>query len=360
MSLGFIPVLVTILLSMFITQYIAIGVGMALSWSFSIFTFLNRTKRPPNFMLYMCTLMLSVLYIASFIPGGIVSQRMFAITLELVVSILALLLLLQKPRLINHYLKHKAKSGKNLFIQGTESTFVAVNIYLLFVSIHLLLVLICILFFSPFSIGLSNFLFQYIPPSIFVFTMLFNQLGLNYFNKLALQTEYFATVNPSGEVIGKTLAAEAFHSTTEHIYPVIRIAVMYNGMLYLSKRPSFFSLDPDKVDLPLESYLRFGEDLAAGCRRILRKRLPSLKGVSPTFSIKYRFDNDKTNRLVYLFILDLKNEEQLIGANFIEGKLWQVQQIEQNLGCGYFSECFENEFDYLKDIIDIKEKYKAS
>ncbi len=360
MSLGFTPILVTILLSMVIAQNIAICVGMIMSYGLSVFSFVNRAKRPPNFMLYLCTLLLSFLFIVSFFPGDVVPQRMFSITLELVVSILALLLLLYKPKFIDHYLKHKAVIGKKLFIQGTESTYVAVNIYLLLIFVHFLLVMVCLLFFHPFSLRLSNILFQYIPPIIFVLTMLLNQLGLHYFNKLASQTEYFATVNASGEVIGKTLAAEAFHSKTEHIYPIIRIAIMCDGMLYLCKRPSFYSLDPDKVDIPLESYLRFGEDLEAGWQRILRKRLPSLKGSTPTFSIKYRFDNDDANRLVYLFILDLKDEAQLKGTHFAEGKLWQLSQIEQNLDCGYFSECFENEFDYLKDIIDIKEKYKVS
>lgn len=360
MSLGFIPVLITIVLGEFLLQNTAICIGMAVGWCYSIFSYANRTKRPPNFMLYLCTCLLSVLFVASIVPGEAVPRRVFSVTLELVISLLALLLLLHKKKFINYYLKRKETNGKQLFVQGTESTFVAINIYLLLVFLHFISVIICCIFFRPFSVGLSNALFQYIPPVLFALTILFNQLGICYFNKLASRTEYFPIVNARGEVIGKTLATEAFHSKTTHIFPIIRIAIISNGMLYLSRRPSFYSLDGDKMDIPLESYLRFGENLTEGCNRILRKRLPYLKSPNPTFSIMYRFENEVTNRLIYLYILDIDDESLLNNSHFTDGKLWQLQQIEQNLGCGYFSECFENEFDYLKDIIDIKEKYKVS
>ena len=161
-------------------------------------------------------------------------------------------------------------------------------------------------------------------------------------------------------MIGKTRAAEAVHIKTAHIFPVVRIAIISDGMLYLSRRPAFYSVDKDKIDLPCESYLRFGETLDDATKRMLKRRFPGVAGLKPNYSIMYRFENDVTNRLVYLYILDLDEKYLSNNRHFIDGKLWQMQQIEQNIGCGFFSDCFENEFDYLKDIIDIKEKYKVS
>ena len=360
MSLGFIPVIITIILGEFTIQNAAAGIGMVIGWFYSIYSYTNRTKRPPNFMLYLCTLILTLLFLGSLIPGETIPPKAFSMTLEISIFILALLLLLHKKRFINMYLKKKELSGKKLFIQGTESTFVAINIYLLLVFLHLIVIAFCLIFLAPFSLALSKTLFQYCPLALFILTIILNLFGIHYFNKIAYRTEYFPIVNVRGEVIGKTLAAEAFHTKTTHIFPVVRVAILCNGMLYLSRRPSFYSLDPDKIDLPCESYLRFGETLTDACKRMLKKRFPGAKDLNPNYSIMYRFENNTTNRLIYLYILEIDEEYLTRNTHFIDGKLWQVQQIEQNLGCGYFSECFENEFDYLKDIIDIKEKYRVS
>ena len=114
------------------------------------------------------------------------------------------------------------------------------------------------------------------------------------------------------------------------------------------------------MDIPCESYLKFGESLEGGCQRLIEKYFPNTSGLNPTFSIMYRFQNEVTNRLIYLFILDVQDDKLLTNQRFEGGKLWQLQQIDQNIGQHFFSECFENEYDYLKDIIDIREIYKES
>ena len=108
----------------------------------------------------------------------------------------------------------------------------------------------------------------------------------------------------------------------------------------------------------MECYLSFGESLAEGCRRIMHNTFPGISGLKPTFSIMYHFENAATNRLVYLFVLDVEDDSILCNPRFKGGKLWQFQQIEQNLGHNFFSECFEDEYEHLKDIIGIREKYR--
>ena len=110
----------------------------------------------------------------------------------------------------------------------------------------------------------------------------------------------------------------------------------------------------------MECYPGFGESLAEGCRRIMHNTFPGINGLKPTFSIMYHFENAVTNRLVYLFVLDVEDDSILCNPQFKGGKLWQFQQIEHNLGHNFFSECFEDEYEHLKDIIGIREKYKVS
>ncbi len=44
------------------------------------------------------------------------------------------------------------------------------------------------------------------------------------------------------------------------------------------------------------------------------------------------------------------------------GAYWKkrFKQIEENLGKGFFSSCFEDEYEHLKGVIYIREKYRES
>ncbi len=56
------------------------------------------------------------------------------------------------------------------------------------------------------------------------------------------------------------------------------------------------------------------------------------KGIKPEFNIVYHFENEVTNRLIYLFIVDIKDDSILCTPRFKNSKLWNFKQIEENLG----------------------------
>ena len=69
------------------------------------------------------------------------------------------------------------------------------------------------------------------------------------------------------------------------------------------------------------------------------------------FILKYMFENERTKRLIFLYISVIKSEDELNKLYLKEGKLWTVEQIEDNIGSGIFSECFELEFEYLRNTV---------
>ena len=81
---------------------------------------------------------------------------------------------------------------------------------------------------------------------------------------------------------------------------------------------------------------------------------------SNELEFKNHFENKITNRLIYLFVVNMDNESVLCNPRFKNGKLWTLQQMEQNLKENLFCECLEVEYEYLKDIIYTTEKYKGS
>ena len=77
--------------------------------------------------------------------------------------------------------------------------------------------------------------------------------------------------------------------------------------------------------------------------------------MNPRLLLRYVFENNKVKHQVSLFVVCQQNEKPLglnIGQN---GKFWTVQQIEENLNTGIFSEYMEKEFPYLKNTILLAE-----
>lgn len=66
----------------------------------------------------------------------------------------------------------------------------------------------------------------------------------------------------------------------------------------------------------MEGYLIYGETLEQGAHRILRQTLPTAPLDHLHFNFMYHFENEATNRLVYLFTLDLDDDSILCNKNF--------------------------------------------
>lgn len=361
MSLGFIPVIITIILCEFVAQDIAIYIGTAIGVGYSYFIIRRSESRVPNFILYISTAMLLLLTISTLIPGEFVPPGALPLTLEVSILIPMLILYLHKRRFINYFLVQRESCDRRLFAQGAESAVVSARVVLILGVIHFVIISLIIPFSGAVVGSLTSWiLYHFLPPAIFVACIILNQIGLRFFNQLMAHTEYLPIVNTQGDVIGKSLTVEAINYKNAYINPVIRIAVSAHGMLFLCHRSPNNLLDKGKTDHPMECYLRYGETLTQGAERIIENTFPQAEGLKPAFNIFYHFENKQTNRLVYLFLLDVEDDSILCDPRFKGGKLWRFGQIEQNLGKNYFSQCFEEEYEHLEAVIGIREKYKES
>ncbi|MBB4044654.1 hypothetical protein [Bacteroides reticulotermitis] len=360
MSSGFIPVIISILLCELITQDVAIYIGTVIGLV-KIFTSLRRKGiLIPNFILYISTTMLSLLSLATFIPGDYVPPGALPLTLEVSVLIPMLILYIHKKRFINHFLKQIDACNKRMFAQAAESAVVSARIALIFGTLHFIAISIAMIVQSPLSLTSQVVLFSILPPAVFILSIASNQIAIHYFNHMMSHAEYVPIVNTKGDVIGKSPAVEALNYKNAYINPVLRVAISIHGKLYLCDRSMTAILDKGKTDIPMECYLRYGESLLEGVSRLVRNAFPKAMNLKPEFNIVYHFENEVTNRLMYLFILDVNDDSILSNSHFKNYKIWSFKQIEENLGKNFFSSCFEEEYEHLKSVICIREKYKGS
>ncbi len=360
MSLGYAPVILTILLSELIAQDVAIYIGMAAALTYAYFTLYINKARMHNYILYLSTFVLSVLALATLLPIDYCPKGNLPITLEMSIAAPLLILHIHRSRFVNYFRRKKGACDKRNLIQSAESTVVAGKVILILSGLQFLALTLGILFWHPLTERTMWIYFNLLPGLVFLFSILLNQVVINFFNSMMAGLEYVPIVNERGDVIGKSLKVEAISYKNTYINPVIRIAVVSNGRLFLCNRSQECILDKGKTDIPMECYLRYRETLKEGVARVVGHVFPNLSDIEPTFSIMYHFENKITNRLIYLFVVNMDDESILCNPRFKNGKLWTLQQMEQNLKENFFCECLEVEYEYLKDIIYTTEKYKGS
>ncbi|WP_297675016.1 hypothetical protein [uncultured Bacteroides sp.] len=360
MSLGFIPVIVSIVLCEFIAQDISIYTSTSVGIIYSLYTFWDRNETIPNFTLYGTTGMFLLLTVTTLLFGDICAPDMLPLTLEISTLIPSVIIFLNRKRLLARRFPHPRRCRMRNFTQGAEASIVSSRVVILMALLHFLTILVAILLFSPLDDAVQNILFCFCPPAVFILSILFNQFGILYFNSMMKDTAFVPIVNTKGDVIGKCLATDAVNRKNKYINPVIRIAISHNGMLYLRPRPQHYTLEGGRTDIPMECYLLYKETLEHGIVRLMKQTYPQIPIKDLKFNVRYHFENQTTNRLIYLFLIDIKDERLLHNKHTKDGKLWTFQQIKQNLGKNFFSSCFENEYEHLKEVIYTKEKYKES
>ncbi len=361
MSLGFTPAIIAILLCSFLSYKTAIYIGAGFGIIYSLYILSQRTNRAPNPVLYISTAILAAFSLITFIPDSFIPDipaNILPITIEVSILALLLILFLQRNKLSEYFRKRKER----LLCQSMESTIVSVRVALVLGTVHLAVIILALLFGKhPMQEHTYQIIFYIMPWTTFLACIIFNQIGISYFNNTVRKTIILPIVNKRGDVIGRSLAAEALKNKNKHINPVVRVAIVTNGMLFLCKRAQTRILDRGRIDVPLERYLRFGETLEECANDLVQSTFPKAKEVlKPIFSVSYHFENAITNRLTYLFILDVKDDIILCDYRFEDSKLWTLNQIEHNLGKEFFGSCLEEEFEHLKVVIDTREKYKES
>ncbi len=251
--------------------------------------------------------------------------------------------------------KETAYSNSSKVVALSELFFVA-RIYLDTLFIHLTIAFIFFLVPEEYhTAGLNRFIYNQLGIILLLLVIIYEHIRLRLIKRKLSGEDWLPVVNDSGRVIGKVARSVSFKSKNQFLHPLVRIALINKGMLYLMERPSYYIQDPSKIDHPFEEYLRYGQDLDQAVNDIIRVRSKA-ENLQTRFVFKYLYKNATTNRLIYLYTIPVHDEETMSKIQLKSGKLWTEKQIEENLDKGIFSECFEKEYDILKNTILMAEK----
>ena len=340
-AFGLIPLLLFSLLIGIVNSYIAFAVALALSVLGSLLI-----KRQSRLIYDISTITFVIgLLFSFFLLRQLDSFRVF-VFVE-IVFVLSLIVI----RLSRRQIVHRLARNDNILVKNYLSESFRVAFQAQYgLSIHLLIVLLYYIFFNIDTPILDVLTVKILAQSIVAVIIILEIMRLDMLNRRLEKEEWLPVVNESGQVSGRVAKSVTKTMKNKFMHPVVRVALVYKGMIYLKKRDPARILDPGKLDYPFEKYMKFNHELDEAVHNSIRRECEN-DDVPLRFLLKYVFENETTKRLIFLYVSDIEDDQVFENMQLKNGKLWTEAQIEDNLSQNLFSECFELEYEYLKNTV---------
>lgn len=209
------------------------------------------------------------------------------------------------------------------------------------------------------SLWVERLLHREAPLIIGVGIMVYEQIRLSMMKEGLAGEAWLPVVDVKGHVIGRVAQSVSLSRRAGHYrHPIVRIAVICDGMLYLTTHTADAT---SEIDLPLTDYVLFGRTPEQTARELTGYTRLGHTEAKPRLLISYPYDDAHVSRLISLYIVHLRSESALSDCTRgHEGKLWTPRQIDDNLHSGLFSPCFEQEYPYLRQTALEADLYAAA
>lgn len=349
-SLGLIPgILYVILFWTTDSVFYALGIAMSFSVIADIALRLYTKSRVCGFIFLINSLSLGISLIIKLLTPSYYFPKVFFIAIYFIIftSIFIIITVLKK------YLSIYLSRNKSIVQKTYLNDIFEIAYICQFIMTFYLFMLLIFSFREEIDHSWKNhnILYCFIPILIFCLVIIYEVIKSRKIIKQLKKEEWLPIVNETGQVTGRIARSVSSKMKNRFMHPVVRIALIHNGEIYLQKRLSTDSLDPGLYDHPFEKYMLFNHEINIAARNSISKAL-NMQELPFRFVIKYVFENDNTKRLTFLFVARIENDEQLKSISLLRGKFWTTKQIEDSFGDeNIFSECFQLEYEYLKNVV---------
>lgn len=155
--------------------------------------------------------------------------------------------------------------------------------------------------------------------------------------------EMFPVVDPSGLVEG--IASRQYcHSGSKVLHPVVHLHIVDRfGRLYLQKRSMKKDIQPGKWDTAVGGHVDFGETLLEALFRESSEEL-GLREFNPVYIESYVFESEIEKELVNVYAAVGSFTLSPDMDEVDEGRYWDIEDVEENLGKSVMTPNFEQEF----------------
>lgn len=275
----------------------------------------------------------------------------YIVVCEIMIITLFMLLRVSKTYVATVFFRKKNSFQKALLSEYYTS--VALIQYLLTIHIFCIILYRQLVFNN--HIEVWEMLVFCVTPVVILLTIgIYQAVKVSKLTSKLKKEEWLPIVTEKGEVTGKIARCVSMNMKNRFLHPIVRVALVSKSKVYLQERPKDDILSPGKLDYPFEKYMLFNHEINLAARNSIKQMIGDNINVSLRFILKYVFENDDTKRLIFLFVAEVEDENMVKREGRMDGKFWTVKQMEEGFSDEIFSECFELEFEYLKNMVLMK------
>lgn len=339
-AIGFFPAIIFILLDLFIGVKYAMTIAFTANILLVILALKQFKKQVYNFMIFASILIFGIFMAISHLWFFKDYEFYAPIILEFITIFISVIFLFTKNQILgvlkNTFRAQYFVSIKNNFYEYVWLTTILLKIF----SVQIVLSIIYELSPVVNTESLNGIFYRQTPLYTFVLLFIYEQIRLRFIQKNLTQEEWVPVVNESGSVIGRIAKSEVKAEHKDLIFPVIKIAYIYNNMVYLVR-----DRKSGQYNWPVNRLLPYGIDLKKYISMILAEENGNTLH-SPRLLMKFIESTPKHKNLVFLYTVYI--DEKYSPKAKINGKLWLASQIDDNLGVGLFSTQFEEEYQFIR------------
>jgi len=352
---GMLPVVVFFILACFL-PFTSSLIGSVVTFAlFFLIVVVILKYHPPITLLVSIIVFLLLAGLSLIKPVGVIYLKQSSVMLE-ILTVLVFSIFLFVKNFFRAKIVRKNDVTKDFRLVRFDADIYVMRFAAYNLCFHLLIVLIYQLFPAQYHTPVADKVIYFIILYLLIighFT--FEFVRFHQLRKQLADEEWLPIVNESGAVQGKIAWSVSKNLGNKYLHPLIRIAVIHKGMVYLKERPMYFISQKGKLDYPFETYLRFHETLNESVERTYRKA-GIMDEVPTRFIFRYVSDSIETNRLIYLYACVINKDRDIRDLHLEGGKFWTSKQIEENINTGLFSDYFEKEYELLNNTVLLADK----
>jgi isopentenyldiphosphate isomerase len=159
--------------------------------------------------------------------------------------------------------------------------------------------------------------------------------------------EYFPIVEPNGMVIARS-ARSYCHGGAKPLHPVVHLHIIDRySRIYLQKRPLTKRIQPGKWDTAVGGHVSYGEMLLEALFRETSEEV-GLTSFNPIHLLTYEFESEVEKELVNVYAAVGSYALSPNPHELADGRWWELEEIDVNIGKGVFTPNFESEFKMIR------------